>query len=306
MIHTGPSCGVAFALAFFLLAPAQADVPSFITTDPRLPNPDHPYDMATGTVQFPQAHDFGLYDLRFQPTNSSQLDILSRNKDGNWSFESIFDIAYEAQISFGLGPVYGVKGTGKAHMRGEEVYSPAAIDNQAIYLDTELVALDLFGLSSDAAFLFRESSLLRSSGVTIVEDACPACARPMPIYRISSHVDVYAEASADGGQTWAAGDRLFRIVQQANPVVLGDYNENGAVDAADYVVWRNRLGPGSLANEAGISPRFVDEADIAYWRSRFGARAVFQSTLASSVPEPASLVLSLVTILLLLVRRCGR
>jgi hypothetical protein len=296
-------CSFAFALMLFLGTTAHPDLPTFVTRDTRLPNPDRPYVMTTGTVQFPPAYDFGLYDLQFQPTNRSQLDMLSRNKDGNWEFESVFDIAYEAHISFGLGPVHGVKGVGTAHMRGEELVAPASIDNDTVFLDTELVALNLVGLSSDPAFGFRESPTLRSSGVTILENACRACASPLLTFRISSYVDVYAEASADGGNTWAAGDKSFRIVQQSEPVVLGDYNYNGVVDAADYVVWRKNLGPGTLANEAGISPGVVDQADYRYWRSRFGATAEFRSALTATVPEPDTVLLCLAASFVALIRR---
>ena len=45
--------------------------------------------------------------------------------------------------------------------------------------------------------------------------------------------------------------------------VLGDYNDNGVVDAADYVLWRN--DPTSLENE-GASPGMVDQADYTFWR----------------------------------------
>jgi hypothetical protein len=65
--------------------------------------------------------------------------------------------------------------------------------------------------------------------------------------------------------------------------VLGDYNGNGVVDAADYVVWRDN--PASLQNE-GASPGVVNQADYDFWRSRFGATAG-SGTLAT-VPEPGA------------------
>lgn len=303
MISARPQCSLACALMLVLGATAHSDPPTFVTRDTRLPNPDRPYVMTTGTVQFPPGYGFGLYDLEFQPTNPSQLDTLSRNKDGNWEFESVFDIAYEAQISFGLGPVHGVNGIGTAHMRGEALVAPTPMDGDTIILDTELLALNLFGLSSDPAFRFRESPTLRSNGVTILENACPACASILPTYRVSSYFDVYAEVSASGADPWAVGDKSFRIVQQSEPVVLGDYNENGIVDAADYVVWRKNLGPGTLPNEAGISPGVVDEVDHNYWQSRFGAQVEFRSALTATVPEPATLLLCLVANLPLLVSR---
>ena len=48
--------------------------------------------------------------------------------------------------------------------------------------------------------------------------------------------------------------------------VAGDYNGNGKVDAADYVLWRNG---GPLANEVD-TPGTVNAADYTEWRARFG------------------------------------
>jgi hypothetical protein len=266
---------------------AKADTPSFITRDPRLPNPDRPYDMTSRTVQFLEAHDFGLYDLEFQATNPRQLDVPTMNKDGNWEFDSKYDIAYEAQVSFGLGPVHRVIGMGSAHVRG---IGPG---NFGVF-ETELVSLELKDLSPRSEFLLRESPELRSTGKTVVSDGCPVCDSIVPIYRVSSFIDIFAEASPDGGHTWVTADRAFHVVQQAEPVVLGDYNQNGTVDTADYVVWRKLEGPGALPNEGGVSNNVVDEADYRFWRSRFGDTAedfFFYFPIASAVPEPSACVL---------------
>jgi hypothetical protein len=71
----------------------------------------------------------------------------------------------------------------------------------------------------------------------------------------------------------------FTLRQQ--PVaLLGDYNHNGIVDAADYVVWRKTDG-----TPAGYTT----------WRSHFGQPPGSGSGAAGSasaaVPEPATLVL---------------
>jgi hypothetical protein len=82
----------------------------------------------------------------------------------------------------------------------------------------------------------------------------------------------------------------------APTAVAGDYNENGVVDAADYVVWRDRTGAGSLPNEGGISPGTVDAADYNFWRSRIGAAAGSGAGAAldsRAVPEPAAWTLVL-------------
>ena len=76
-------------------------------------------------------------------------------------------------------------------------------------------------------------------------------------------------------------------------VVPGDYNHDGVVSNADYVVWRNTKG--SIVNLAadGSGNGVVDDADYTFWRSRFGQTAGSGAGGLSStgVPEPASLVL---------------
>lgn len=80
---------------------------------------------------------------------------------------------------------------------------------------------------------------------------------------------------------------------QAVPGVSGDYNNNGTVDAADYVLWRNG---GPLQNE-GSSIGVVDASDYTFWRSRFGATSGSGGGIApGNVPEPstATILLGLV------------
>jgi hypothetical protein len=82
----------------------------------------------------------------------------------------------------------------------------------------------------------------------------------------------------------------IRIVLPAPPGVAGDYNNNGAVDAADYVLWRNG---GPLENE-GVEPGVVNQADYEFWRSRFGASAGGGGGAgqAAAVPEPSTWLLT--------------
>jgi hypothetical protein len=76
--------------------------------------------------------------------------------------------------------------------------------------------------------------------------------------------------------------------------VQGDYNGNGVVDAADYVLWRNG---GPLINE-GDTPGTVNDADYTFWRSRFGATSGAGSGLgAGAVPEPATFLLGFVAVI---------
>jgi glycosyl hydrolase family 16/PEP-CTERM motif-containing protein len=77
---------------------------------------------------------------------------------------------------------------------------------------------------------------------------------------------------------------------------LADYNNNGTVDASDYVIWRKNVGQSSLfkRNPAITGPVGAD--DYTFWRSQFGAVEDFFSTIDVGDPgavwfDNASLVL---------------
>jgi hypothetical protein len=81
------------------------------------------------------------------------------------------------------------------------------------------------------------------------------------------------------------GDGFFSdntpVNLQIMPALSGDYNHNGVVDAADYVVWRKGLGT------------TYTQADYDIWRAHFGQTAGSGAgTVANTaVPEPATLLL---------------
>src|SRR6185295_3071126 len=53
--------------------------------------------------------------------------------------------------------------------------------------------------------------------------------------------------------------------------LLGDYNRNGVVDAADYIVWRTSFGSiGSGLAADGNGDNMVTQLDYDIWRAHFG------------------------------------
>lgn len=77
--------------------------------------------------------------------------------------------------------------------------------------------------------------------------------------------------------------------------LVGDYNSDGKVDAADYTKWRDNLGAdGSTLgpNRDPANSGIVSTADYNSWKSHFGQMAG-SGALANSgaVPEPATLTL---------------
>lgn len=76
--------------------------------------------------------------------------------------------------------------------------------------------------------------------------------------------------------------------------VPGDYNGNGTVDAADYVLWRDG---GPLQNEIADQGT-VSQADYTAWKAAFGNHAGSGSGSglgAANVPEPTGMMLLLLS-----------
>ena len=74
------------------------------------------------------------------------------------------------------------------------------------------------------------------------------------------------------------------------PVLTGDYNSDGIIDAADYTVWRDQLGTTTLPNRDPSATGPVGQFDYLVWKTNFGATGTGN---AAAVPEPASLLLGL-------------
>jgi hypothetical protein len=83
---------------------------------------------------------------------------------------------------------------------------------------------------------------------------------------------------------------LSVVISRTGDGIPADYNANGAVDAADYVLWRNG---GPLQNEIATLGS-IDAGDYAAWRARYGNHAgngaenTFSTGWGSSVPEPTA------------------
>jgi hypothetical protein len=87
-------------------------------------------------------------------------------------------------------------------------------------------------------------------------------------------------------------------------ILPGDYNDDGTVNAADYVVWRNNVGTdAALPND--ITPWSVSPNDYDVWRTRFGQSRAIGAAAARPVPEPSTLAGVMVGVLVAL-RRISR
>ncbi|WP_279676095.1 hypothetical protein [Aeoliella straminimaris] len=69
--------------------------------------------------------------------------------------------------------------------------------------------------------------------------------------------------------------------------LAGDYNNSGAVDLADYTVWRNRLGSTENLAADGDHNGTVDQGDYLVWKTNFGATSAAALPMLQAYPTAA-------------------
>jgi hypothetical protein len=78
------------------------------------------------------------------------------------------------------------------------------------------------------------------------------------------------------------------------PLLSGDYNSNGAVDAADYVMWRKTFGQTGFGLAAdGNGNNSIDAGDYGVWRAHVGQSVGGGASMSVNVPEPLSWMLTI-------------
>jgi hypothetical protein len=97
----------------------------------------------------------------------------------------------------------------------------------------------------------------------------------------------------------AMRDIGWEVIAPPVPTLFGDYNNNGRVDAADYVVWRERLGQNvTIPND--MSPGNVSTGDYTLWRTSFGLTGSGSAAALAGVPEPGAFMLAIAGVSLIL------
>jgi hypothetical protein len=160
-----------------------------------------------------------------------------------------------------------------------------------------------FGVASDDGGSFTE---------TIVLD--------LEATGIRANAQAYVDSGGGEGTWW----ELFLVFQGEDVVAkAGDYNDDNIVNAADYAVWQDNVGGGTLPNET-VSIGIVDQEDYAEWTRVFGTEYGAAATITTivdnvrfanagsggggpvGVPEPSSAVLALAALLALASGRRSR
>jgi enterochelin esterase family protein len=119
----------------------------------------------------------------------------------------------------------------------------------------------------------------------------------------------FSSIVANEGHSWGQwraqlDDILTKLI---GPPLTGDYNQDGAVDAGDFVVWKKKSGAATLANRDPAITGPVGQADYNAWRANIGktlATASANSLQTTTVPEPHSAAILIQLMFVIFLSRC--
>ena len=138
---------------------------------------------------------------------------------------------------------------------------------------------------NDLSELQSSGSMLLGGGTTI------NLGSPFKTVSMGGAQDLAFRYLFPGDSEFTDGFVVYRNVN-FQPVV-GDYNGDGTVNAADYTVWRDHLGASvpSGTGADGSGNGVIDAADYQVWKTNFGmSSSPGAAALATNpVPEPSSL-----------------
>jgi hypothetical protein len=183
--------------------------------------------------------------------------------------------------------------------------NPEGGTNQWLVADYRTGNTDAYGLITLAEGTYDfEAFQLEEGGGAVLEVWVAAGDRTATGFGSGAFFPLTIDTMADAVLQANQGLALVAGPGTAPPAaagVIGDFNGNGTVDAADYVLWRNG---GDLENDPtpGVQP-----GDYDVWRANFGRTAGAAGAAASAaVPEAATLLSAAVAILFGFVTTRGR
>ena len=169
-------------------------------------------------------------------------------------------------------------------------------DNTPNLIGAPTLAIELGGTAPgtqyDQVHVTGNLSLSGTLAVSLIDDFVPVAGQAFDILDWGTLSGTFASINLPtlAGLSWNTSQLYTNgELSLAAAGLPGDYNGNGTVDAADYVLWRNG---GPLANEVD-NPGTVNAQDYTEWRARFG-NSVGSSggaNVNATVPEPATLFL---------------
>jgi hypothetical protein len=180
--------------------------------------------------------------------------------------------------------------------------SPAVVQSSNLSLaSSSSLVMELGGTTAGSGYdQLQDASLLTLAGtlqVSLINNFAPAAGNSFDLFNWGALSGTFASLNLPtltGGLTWNTSQLYTIGVLSVNSAgAPGDYNNNGTVDAGDYILWRKYQGTTHvLPNDP--TGGTIGTTQYATWRSHFGQAPGSGSGLdGAQVPEPSALVVLL-------------
>lgn len=203
-----------------------------------------------------------------------------------------------------LGQVEGV-GTLQADVYSEGAILPGnsigtlTIDGKLVQFASGVLSIDLASATSfDKLIVNGNLALGGTLEVMLLDGYSPAAGTSFDVLDWTGskfgNFDVLTLPTLDSGLDWDTSQleaQGILSVIAASALLAGDYNNDGAVDAADYTSWRDALETGGPLNNETASLGTVDIEDYNAWKANFGMTSLGGGS-GLAVPEPSCLLLA--------------
>jgi hypothetical protein len=238
----------------------------------------------------PQGMSDGVIVIGDNPSATATLNLLGGTlttntlmKGPGGTFNLQGGVLYARTIGFDL------ENHGGTLAPGSSIGSTTIVGNfttESGAVEIELAAVDSFDSVAVSGSVTLGGDLI----VKLLDGYLPDADSQLIILTGNTISGSFANLSPDGRLNVSGTGATFRVTISSNQVTLSDflaatlpddYNGDGVVDAADYIVWRKTDG-----TQAGYSN----------WRTNFGRPINSGSTATAAVPEPLAAVLLLIGI----------
>jgi hypothetical protein len=238
------------------------------------------------------------YGTITQSSTNSPANTQTINQAG-----AIYDITNDSGLAmnFGQGAVTNAGLFRKSGGTGSSVISVPFTNSGTLAINTGKLSFgSTLTINPSGTLLFQLSGLVSGSNfgkldrpfhtvnvagtlaVTLGSSFSPALGNSFDLLDFGSTTGAFSSLQLPplaSGLKWNTSSLYTTGTISVAAGIPGDFNQNGVVDAPDYVVWRKHLGT------------IYSPADYGIWRSHFGQNFGSASGLdTAAVPEPASLV----------------